>query len=259
MRDLLETAIDAATDAGSEVMRLYESTDFERKNDGSPVTLADTRANEVITAKLEATGIAMLSEESASIGHPYPERLWVIDPLDGTRDFIAKSGDFAVMVGLVENGRPVLGAVFLPVMRKLYFAERGGGAYGRDEKGERRLSVSARTEDLRFVRSGRHVDPRFDAVAKRLAASVTARGSIGVKAGLIAEDESDFLLSWGKLGEWDVCAPEIILTEAGGEVTDAAGQPLRYGNPDHRIQNGMVFSNHACHERVLRAISEVNG
>lgn len=255
MDELLKVAVTAVREAGEAVMELYETTDFETKSDGSPLTVADTRANEILTAHLKETEVPILSEESAGIPLPYPSRLWIIDPIDGTRDFLAKTGDFAVMVGLLEGGRPVLGVVYAPALGKLYYATRSGGSFLEHNGTTQRLTVSNRaTSNLRCIRSVHHFNPRSASVIEKLEAQELPHGSIGIKAGYIAEGHGEFSFSWGKLGEWDVCAPEIIATEAGGRVTDVSGRPLAYGTEDHRIEGGMVFSNGACHEAVLTAM-----
>ncbi len=260
MDELLTTAVEAARAAGREVMALYETTDFETKGDGSPLTVADTKAHDTLVMRLQKTGVPILSEEStaeasAGISIPYPERLWIIDPIDGTRDFLKKTGDFAVMIGLLEHGRPVLGVVYAPAWDKLYYAVRGEGTHLEHGGALKRLSVSGSGDPLRCIRSVHHFKARDASAIERLGAVTLPHGSIGIKAGLIAEGAGDFSFSWGSLGEWDVCAPEIITTEAGGRVTDTNGNPLFYGTKDHRIVGGMIFSNGACHEEVQRTIS----
>lgn len=260
MDELLTTAVEAARVAGHEVMALYETTDFETKDDGSPLTVADTRSHEALIFALGKTGIPVLSEESTGVpgtSSPYPDRLWIIDPIDGTRDFLGKTGDFAIMIGLLEAGRPVLGVVYAPAYDKLYTAITGRGAFLEHGGERRRLAVSDRVEDLRCIRSVHHFNPRSAAVIEMLGASELPHGSIGIKAGYIAGGEGEFSFSWGNLGEWDVCAPEVITIEAGGRVTDTLGNPLTYGTEDHRLRNGMVFSNSACHERVLGVIRTI--
>lgn len=255
MDTLLKTAIHAAREAGARVMELYETTDFETKTDGSPLTVADTQAHNVLVLHLEKTGIPILSEESAGIEIPYPPRLWIIDPIDGTRDFLKKTEDFAVMVGLLEHGRPVLGVVYAPAQDKLYHAVRGEGTYLEHDGKTKRLDVSGSGDPLRCIRSVHHFKARDASVVENLGAITLPHGSIGIKAGLIAEGVGDFSFSWGNLGEWDVCAPEIITTEAGGKVTDTNGDPLSYGTKDHRIVGGMIFSNGTCHGTVASAIT----
>jgi 3'(2'), 5'-bisphosphate nucleotidase len=255
MNPLLAIAIQAAKEAGREIRNLYETIAFETKTDGSPVTLADTRSNEILLHILKATGIPILSEESGHSSDVYTARLWIIDPLDGTKDFLAKTGDFSVMIALLEKGQPILGVVYAPEYDTLYYAEKGAGTKIEKKGGLESLKCGTRTTGLRALVSRTHPNTLLEEVIAKFGATSEARGSVGIKSGLLAEDAADFFLYTGKLGEWDLCAPQLILTEAGGTVTDLHGAPLTYGNPDHRIQNGAVFSNGACHKAVLEAIA----
>ena len=253
----LEIAIEATKKAGQAILTLQNNTGFETKSDGSPVTVADIASNTIIISILEQTGIPILSEESIGIPVPYPEKLWIIDPLDGTKDFIAKSDGFSVMIGLLEKGEPILGVVFAPRLGTLYYAEKNKGSFLEKNGLITKLSVPPpQIGPLRFIRSVHNYSPIMESVAHKLGATLHPHGSIGIKAGLVAHGDGDFFFSAGMLGEWDVCAPEIILTESGGMVTAMSGAPLFYGTHDHRVTNGIVFSNTHCHEKVLEAITE---
>jgi len=256
MPPLLDLARNAATQAGEVILSHYGSTAFELKGDNSPVTQADQDANDILIRTLTQSGIAILSEENEGITLPYPDRLWIIDPLDGTKGFINHTDDFSVMIALVEQGRPTIAVVFAPVMGKLYYATLGGGAFVVDTEGERQLHVSDRRgSDLRALFSVNHLSPYMLAVAETLGSTEHhAIGSVGIKAGYIAENKADFYLTRGPLGEWDVAAPELILREAGGTVTDEHGDLLCYGNADHRIKHGIVLSNSMAHENILAAL-----
>lgn len=255
MEHLLETAKTAAVAAGEAIMELYDTTEFETKGDGSPVTIADKQSHEVLLKHLSQTDIPVLSEESAGISLPYPERLWIIDPLDGTKDFIHKTNDFAVMIGLVENGVPVLGIVYAPTSRTLYFARKGIGAFKeidghttllKVQQGDRRLGIRSRT----------HHTPEAAAAMAKLGAEEVICGGVGIKAMRICESAGDFFFyPNAPLGEWDVCAPAIILEEAGGTATDQHGNPLAFGTKDHTIEHGAVFSNGSYHKEIIEAIA----
>ena len=258
MNTLLEIATTAARDAGKEILALYSTTDFERKVDGSPLTIADTRSYEVLLEHLVKTGIQILSEESGTVPIPYPTQMWIIDPLDGTKDFLNKTNDFSVMVGLLENGRPTLGVVYAPALDTLYYAEKGTGAFVEKNGVTKKLRVGTRdSSNLRYIRSGNQVTKEMGAVAEELNALRNPRGSIGIKSGLLGEEFGDFFSSWGAYGEWDICAPEIIALEAGGKVTDCNGETIFYGTANHKVTQGAVFSNGACHARVIEAIQKV--
>jgi 3'(2'), 5'-bisphosphate nucleotidase len=260
MDDLLTLAKRAAQEASAAVIPHYGTTAFELKEDNSPVTKADEAAHDVLMRVLGESGIPILSEESAGIPLPYPDRLWIVDPLDGTMGFLKHTDDFSVMIALLENGRPVIAVVHAPVLKKCYFATKDGGAFIETENGTRTLKASVReVPNLRGLLSVNHAAPYMFEVCKKLEVTEkVAIGSIGIKAGYIAEDLADFYLTRGALGEWDVCAPELILTEAGGMVTDERGEPLCYGNEDHRLKHGVVFSNGVCHEDVLMALRSIN-
>ncbi len=257
MEPLLRAAMDAAIESARIVMSHYGNQAFTEKKDLSPLTQADQHVHRYLAEVLGKTGIPVLSEEGDGMDIPYPPQLWIIDPIDGTRGFINKTGDFAVMIGLLEKGRPVLGVILAPVTNTLYFATKNGGSYIEKDGNTRPLRVSGRNiPDLRAVRSLNHSVPYMDDVAAALEVTENvAIGGIGIKSALVAEDKGDYFLTLGNLGEWDVCAPEIILTEAGGKVTDRTGDPLIYGNAGGHIKTGVVFSNGTCHREVLTALS----
>lgn len=256
IQKLLHHARTAATHAGTVIVSHYAETEYEIKDDNSPVTKADTASHEILMEHLLPLGIPVLSEEAEGMPLPYPERMWIIDPLDGTKGFIKKTGDFSVMIALLEQGRPVLAVVDAPILKKQYYATMGGGSYVAQGTEERKLTVSSRlAPETRGLLSVNHAAPYMFEVMKTLGVTETVSiGSIGIKAGYIAEDLADFYLTRGALGEWDVCAPELILTEAGGTATDEHGNPLCYGNEDHRIKHGLVMTNTSCHKEVIESL-----
>lgn len=257
MESLLAIAKDAAYESARIVMSHYGNVAFTEKADLSPLTQADEEVHEYLFKTLGETGIPVLSEEGELRALPHPKRLWIIDPIDGTRGFINKTDDFAVMIGLLIEGRPMLGVVHAPATNTMYFATKGMGAYIEKEGVVSPLHVSERNiPELRGVESVHHSLPYMKTVAAALEVTESlAIGGIGIKTGIVAEGKGDYFLTLGNLGEWDVCAPEIILTEAGGRVSDRHGDPLIYGNVDGHITNGVVFSNGACHREVLTALS----
>jgi 3'(2'), 5'-bisphosphate nucleotidase len=232
MNELLALAKSVARACGDVIMSHYGNATVTIKADLSPVTQADTEANDIVFKMLAETGFPILSEETLNVPTPYPETLWVIDPLDGTKGFIKGTDDFSVMIALLKNGQPILSVVYAPAQGKLYYALKGEGSYVEDSAGTRALHVSSRhTENLRAVFSVNHAKPYMHNIATTLGVTqIVSMGSVGIKAGLIGEDMGDYYLNLGALGEWDICAPELILTEAGGMVTDSIGNPLVYGN-----------------------------
>ena len=253
----LETARRAARAAGTAAMRFYGSTLSERKADASPVTAADHAANDVITATIRADfpEDAILSEESADS----PERLgarrvWIVDPLDGTKEFLAQNGEFSVLIGLVVDGEPVLGVVYLPAVEVMYAAARGAGAWV-DQAGERRRltrTEAVASAGIRLVGSRSHADPFLVRMQEALGITdVAPCGSVGVKCSRIVDgDRQLYVHPVAHLKEWDTCAPEVILTEAGDRVTDCLGEPLRYNKPVPVQPHGIFAATPAVYEAV---------
>lgn len=256
-------------------MRFYGSDrlDISRKKADEPVTEADFAANEIIVPALRAAFPAdgLLSEESPDAASAAPllddgdnrltkSRVWMIDPLDGTQGFIDRTGDFAVQIGLSVSGRPALGVVYKPVTDVIYFAADGAGAWvERPDSEPARLRVSAR-DDLRTMRlaaSRSHRSPRMDRVVKQLGIREEVRsGSVGVKIGLIVEAACDLYVHLSpRAKQWDTCAPEAILTEAGGRLTDLFGTPYRYNTPDVFNHNGIVATNGAAHDEIIERLA----
>jgi len=257
MNTLLSKAIEAAKDAGNAVMELYGDNAFETKIDGSPVTVADQRAHDIIIEHLSTTRIDILSEESEGISLPYPEQLWIIDPIDGTRGFIEKNGEFAIMIGLLTEGYPSLGVVYAPTEGRMYYAIRGEGAYLEHNGVYTRLqSPSVTSSPIRFASSRNHFTPIMNKVSTQLGAIQRPTGSIGLKAVSIAQNDADFFFTGGSLGEWDVCAPLVIAEEAGGKVTDLYGDLITFGSHDHLIERGTIFAHKNSHELVLATIQK---
>ena len=259
----LETARRAAREAGAAAMSFYGLTEWVAKADQSPVTAADHASNDRITAALRAAfpDDAILSEESAD-----PEerlgarRVWIVDPLDGTKEFLARNGEFSILIGLVVDGEPVLGVVYLPATRVMYSASRGEGSWvERDGEERRRLSRAEAVADagIRLVGSRSHADPFLVRMQEALGITdVAPCGSVGVKCSRIVDgDRQLYVHPVGHLKEWDTCAPEVILTEAGDRVTDCLGEPLRYNKPVPVQSHGIFAATPAVHERVKAQVA----
>lgn len=261
----LALAIELARRAGRAVMRFYGGPlEVVHKGEiNEPVTQADTVANEIVVRGLleNFPEDGILSEETTDTSRRLgKERVWMVDPLDGTSGFIARDDDFAVHIGLAIRGEPALGVVYRPATDILYWAQRGQGAWRVEADGApTRLRVSE-VSDLKRARlaaSRTHRSPRMDRVIEALGiAAETQRGSVGVKIGLIVERECDLYIHLSpRSKQWDTCAPEAILREAGGQMTDLWGFPLRYNTPDVWNRNGIVASNGALHEAVIAGLA----
>ena len=242
---LIDEIRDAALRAGAAILEVY-AQDFaiERKADASPVTRADRLAEAIILEALHRVtpGIAVIAEEIAtSDGLPdaAPERFWLVDPLDGTKEFIARNGEFTVNIALIERGRPVLGVVHAPALDVTYWAE-GGRAFRRQGSATA-AAIAARpvpAEGAIVVHSRSHADEAELAayVAGLPKAERRVSGS-SIKFCLLAAGDADLYPRFGPTMEWDTAAGQAVLEAAGGSVATRAGAPLSYGksgfrNPD---------------------------
>ncbi len=263
----LRIALELAREAGAAILDFYGGPlKIEQKSDSGdrePVTEADKAANEIIVQRLqkEFPDDGILAEESIDTSRRLSkDRVWMIDPLDGTTGFIDGNGDFAVQIGLAENGKPVLGVVYQPLTGVLYRAVRGGGAWvERPDFEIERARVSDHTEvsSMRLAASRSHRSPRMDTVVQAFGLKEEVqRGSVGIKVGLIIEQQCDLYIHLSpRTKQWDTCAPEIILHEAGGLITDLFGYPLTYNSADVQNRNGVVASNSPAHERIIESLS----
>lgn len=259
----LETAVALAREAGAAALTFYGTNESETKTGGSPVTAADHASNRVIVAGLArafpADGI--LSEESAdSPDRLERERTWIVDPLDGTKEFLARNGEFSVMIGLAVRGEAVLGVVYLPDGDVLFGAVAGKGAWvERDGVRKRLRRDDSPIASPRLVGSRSHADPLTDEIVRALGITdIAPCGSVGVKCSRIAEDRRDlYLHPVPYLKEWDTCAPEVIAREAGARVTDCLGKPLRYNKPDPVQPYGILVQAPGCGESVERTVREI--
>lgn len=264
----LQVALTLAREAGAAILQYYDSPlHVERKVDADehtePVTQADRVANELIVQGLrrEFPDDGILAEESVDTERRLSKRrVWMVDPMDGTNGFIARDGDFAVQIGLAVDGRSVLGVVYQPLPDLLYRAVEGAGAWieRRGFEPERaRTSDHTELTKMRLAASRNHRSPRMDVVMRSLRIEEEVRrGSVGIKVGLIIEQQCDLYIHLSpRTKQWDTCAPEIILTEAGGRMTDLFGQPLGYNNADVQNRNGLAASNGAAHETIIENLA----
>jgi 3'(2'), 5'-bisphosphate nucleotidase len=262
----LSVALELAREAGAAILDLYEGPlDIEQKanaDDREPVTQADRLANEIIVARLgqEFPGDGILAEESIDTSHRlHKSRVWMIDPLDGTTGFIDGNGDFAVQIGLTENGECVLGVVYQPLTGVLYRATRGRGTWIERpdfEPEQGHVSDHREISTMRLAASRSHPSPRMGQVLQAFGIrEKVLRGSVGIKVGLIVEQQCDLYVHLSpRTKQWDTCAPEVILNEAGGRITDLFGRPLRYNHADVQNRNGVVASNGVSHSQIVAAL-----
>ncbi len=265
----LDTAIRFAQIAGKSILKFYaDGFETEHKvgadNFSEPVTAADREASRIIVEGLAAAfpDDGILSEEEIDdLEHRISKRrVWIIDPIDGTAGFVNHDGDFAVQIGLAEDGVAVLGVLLLPFHDILDYATHGGGSFSISGGGTpERLSTSDLTEltDLGLAVSRNHPSNRMKRIIEHFGFRNTVkRGSVGLKVSLIASQKADLYLHPSPRTKlWDTCAPQIILEEAGGRMTDLFGLELRYNTADLQNRNGIIASNGAAHENVVRHLA----
>ena len=264
----LEVVTELAREAGAILLRHYHSPFLvEQKVNAlkelEEVTAADRESNDLIVRRLAAEfpDDGILAEESDDTERRLDkDRVWMIDPMDGTKNFIRRDGDFAVQIGLAVNGESVAGVVYQPVRDILYRAARGAGSWieGPD-KSAAPMSVSniVAPHEMVLASSRSHRSPRMELVVSRFGfKDEVRRGSVGVKIGLITEQLADLYLHLSpSTKQWDTCGPEIILIEAGGRLTDLFGQPLRYNGVRVDNRNGIVATNGAAHGMVIESLA----
>jgi len=245
---------------GKESLHIAHKGEF-----AEPVTEADFAANKIIVEGLRAAfpDDGLLSEESIDdSARLASRRVWIVDPLDGTKGFIAGNGDFAVQIGLAVEHAAALGVVYLPSKNVLYRAVRDAGAWVENGNAEAQpLRVSAKTDfhEIRLAVSRSHRSPRMSRIVKELGVrEEIARGSVGVKVGLLIERRCDVYVHLSPhTKHWDTCAPEIILREAGGRMTDLWNAPFRYNVRDVQNHNGLVATNGALHDELIKRLASL--
>ncbi|MEK7554895.1 MAG: adenylyl-sulfate kinase [Patescibacteria group bacterium] len=261
---VLQDASRIARRAGAGILNVRKSVfKTNAKADGSMVTDADLCAEKIIQEGLASFGWPILSEEGVDDTlRLKSEFVWIVDPLDGTRSFAEGKDDFVVMIGLVKNGTPILGVVYQPAEDKLYEAIKGKGAFLTVKGTRTKLSTSdiKESHEARYISSLHHGTEASDILPRILQITRRERvASNGVKMGLIAEGRFDILFNpTYKMGEWDTCAPQVIIEEAGGIVTGAFGQELVYNKEVPLVPYGILATNGALHGKVLTAISKIN-
>lgn len=231
----LEDVCDLAERAGNAILEVYHRDDFDirSKADDSPLTAADLAAHRVIVDGLRALtpDIPVLSEESADIAWATRRewsRYWLVDPLDGTREFIKRNGEFTVNIALIERHHSVMGVVYVPVTGNVYYASREAGAHARLDGEEVTLRTRAPTEPPVVAGSRSHGSKRQAALLSEIGDYVTVGLGSSLKFCLIARGDADLYLRAGPTSEWDTAAAQCVLEQAGGAVTRLDGTPLTY-------------------------------
>ena len=250
------------------VMKVYGGpfdVDFKEKDD--PVTRADREANTLLCGALAAAypGVPIVAEESdpsSYEGYASAPAAWFVDPLDGTREFVKRNGEFAVMIGLAEAGRATVGVIVCPALGRAFVGAEGVGAFEAMADGSRspiHVSGAQTLAEAELVVSRSHGSLDLEETAVRLGfRKLTRCGSAGVKATRIAAGESDVYAQPGRAGAlWDACAPEALVNAAGGKTTDARGVRIDYATRTLPNHHGFVATNGLLHDDVLALLRRV--
>ncbi|HKJ73887.1 MAG TPA: 3'(2'),5'-bisphosphate nucleotidase CysQ [Alphaproteobacteria bacterium] len=245
--DLVEILNKAAIDAGKEILHIRDrGHDVREKHDSSPVTDADEAGERIILAVLEKAtpDIPIVAEERAAAGYTPDDigtRFWLVDPLDGTKEFIRGLADFTVNIGLIDDGRPVMGVVYAPARGELYFVAKPDeaclrtlGAEGTWSPDKRIQVRTPKPEGLAIVASKSHRNQETDDFIAKLPVKTLVSAGSSLKFCLVATGDADVYPRLGPTMEWDTAAGDAVLRAAGGQVTTLEGEPFLYGKPDFR-------------------------
>jgi 3'(2'), 5'-bisphosphate nucleotidase len=258
----LDVAMRLAAAAGRVIMGYYQTgLAVERKARNEPVTAADRAADDLIVAGLRQAfpGDGLLTEESDDdLSRLEEERVWIVDPLDGTTEFINETGEFSVQIALARLGYPALGVVYQPVKERLFYAVQGWGAYEihNGRTAPLQVSTEASLAKMCMVASRSHFSPLIERAREVLGIQTVDRlGSVGLKVGLLARGKCDLYLATTVVKEWDLCAPHALLAEAGGILTTLAGESLVYNKADVTERRGLIGSNGLNHRQIVETLA----
>ena len=252
----LDIAIKAAEEAGNAILEIYQGNfEASKKNDGSPITEADIKSNEIIKEILSQTEHAILSEEDRDDqSRLSKDMVWIIDPLDGTSDFIDRTGEFTIMIALIKNKKPILGVIGWPTEKTLFVAQKGSGAFRYSNDEWKKISVTkvAELSKCRTVGSRHHLSDKEKLFIKKLGIEdFTSIGS-SLKVGKISSGEAEaYITNTNKMKEWDSAASYCIILEAGGKMTDMLGNDITYNNKEVFHQNGILVTNGLIHDKIV--------
>ncbi len=258
----LDIAIEAAKEAGDAILEIYQKDiKAHTKSDDSPVTDGDLKSNEIIKEILSKTEHVILSEEdNDDQSRLSKDMVWIVDPLDGTSDFIDKTGEFTIMIALVKNKKPILGVIGWPTEKTFFVAQKGSGAF-RYSNGEwNKISVTAVSElpKCRTIGSRHHLSDRERSFIKKLGIEdFTSIGS-SLKVGKISSGEAEaYITTTNKMKEWDSAASYCIISEAGGKMTDMLGNDITYNNKDVYHKNGILVTNGLIHDKIVEEFKKL--
>jgi len=258
----LDLAIKAAKEAGNAILEIYlEDYNTFTKNDDSPITDADLKSNEVIKAILSKTEHMILSEEDKDdLSRLSKDMIWIVDPLDGTSDFIDKTGEFTVMIALIKNKKPILGVIAWPTENTLFVAQKGSGSFRYSNNEWEKISVTQVTEleKCRTVGSRHHLSDKEKAFIKKLGIKKFTSVGSSLKVGKISSGEAEaYITTTNKMKEWDSAASYSIISEAGGKMTDMLGNDITYNNKEVHHLNGILVTNGLIHDKIVKEFKKL--
>ncbi|MCB9798549.1 3'(2'),5'-bisphosphate nucleotidase CysQ [Candidatus Nomurabacteria bacterium] len=261
----LRIIIDIALHAGDILLKHFKqniAVEYKNSDDFDPVSTADKESDEYIRNELKKQfpNDFILSEENDAIPTDCSKRIWMVDPLDGTKDFLKGKDGFAIHIGLLENGMPTLGVVYAPARKRLFWAQKGQGAYEKTEENYRRIHVSTLTDlnEVRIITRSPGSDKReLDAVVEKMPRKESIHDS-GIKVPKIACGEAELHINTNlRASKWDTLAPQVILEEAGGCIADICGNELDYAQPELKWKNSYIAaSNRSLLEQVYPMVKE---
>ena len=261
---LISSTVEIAKLAGEGITEIYNSDfDYQLKKDLSPITAADNLSHNIITERLKklTPKIPIISEENCEISYKIRSQwtqYWLVDPLDGTKEFINKNGEFTVNIALIENNTPIFGVIHLPVTSETYWGSKGNHSfYSNENNNVKRIYVSENHQNpIRLVASRSHPSEMLNSLLKKIVDYEIIEVGSSIKFCLIASGQADLYPRFGPTSEWDTAAGEAIVSSAGGHVVAASGNSMKYNvkeeylNPNFIVSNGKIIS-----ERILFLIN----
>lgn len=254
--------MEAAVKAGQQILAIYHDQVFTKiKHDGSPVTNADMASQKILTQVLGLSGYPIISEESVDKKKDGKNtKQWIVDPLDGTKDFMGGTDEFSVLIGLLDRGVPSLGIVYQPTVDCFWVAEKGNGAYKYYRGQWEKLIVTMidQVVQSRAFMSRNHLSEKEKFFLDYLKINnFIQKGSSGLKMAGLASGEAELYFSFtDKISQWDTCAGCCLIEEAGGKITDMDGNLLSYGGRKKNHINGVLVTNGYIHDIVIKAVQD---
>ena len=254
-------AIEAAMKAGKAVIEVYKNNfSYQVKDDNSPITEADIKSNGIIQETLSITNIPILSEENVDdLVRLKHEKIWIVDPLDGTSDFVEKTGEFTIMISLVQSSKPILGVIYWPTEDKLYVAQKNKGAYELFSGHWKKLNVNniSNLEKCHAVISRHHLSESDKKFIKKLNLLEFNQKGSSLKVLDICSGEAEvYLTTTNKIKQWDTCASYCLISESGGTMTSMNGEDLEFNTELINHENGLLVTNGLIHNKIVKKYSE---